>query len=131
MVVTTCRYLLDTCIMIDLLRNRKSTLSMVEAYGIENCAVSEITAAELFVGAEKSIRNNACHEVEELLTFFDVIPVTNAIREYARQRAMLEKQGNKIDDFDLLIGATAVVNDMIMVTDNIKHFERIRGIRLN
>ena len=43
---------------------------------------------------------------------------------------MLVKSGRMIEDFDLLIGCTAVANNMIMVTDNIKHFSRIYGIQL-
>jgi len=39
-------------------------------------------------------------------------------------------EGNIIDDFDLLIGSTAIVNDMILVTNNEKHFERLNHIKI-
>ena len=49
---------------------------------------------------------------------------------YGKQKDILVKSGRMIEDFDLLIGCTAVVNGMIMVTDNTKHFSRIHGIQL-
>ena len=45
--------------------------------------------------------------------------------EYAKQKSELRRQGSLIDDFDLLIGCTAIVNDLILVTDNVKHFNRL------
>jgi len=42
----------------------------------------------------------------------------------------LRKSGKPIDDFDLLIGATAIANDLILVTNNIKHFENLKKIKL-
>jgi tRNA(fMet)-specific endonuclease VapC len=49
---------------------------------------------------------------------------------YAEEKARLMKSGNLIDDFDLLIGSTAVVHEMTMVTNNETHFERINGIKI-
>jgi tRNA(fMet)-specific endonuclease VapC len=49
---------------------------------------------------------------------------------YAKEKARLRKAGTPIDDFDLLIGATAVTHKLIMVTNNTKHFKRINGIKL-
>lgn len=42
----------------------------------------------------------------------------------------LESEGKRIDDFDILIGSTAVKNNLVMVTDNIKHLERIPNIKI-
>jgi len=49
---------------------------------------------------------------------------------YAQEKARLRKQGTPLDDFDLLIGASAVANNLILVTNNVKHFERIEGITI-
>ncbi len=46
------------------------------------------------------------------------------------EKARLRKIGKPLDDFDLLIGATAIANGLIMVTNDINHFERLRGINL-
>ena len=53
------------------------------------------------------------------------------MKEIAREKMRLRKQGVPLEDFvDLAIACTAVQNDMTMVTDNIRHFRRVQGIRL-
>ncbi|MFP3091188.1 hypothetical protein LQZ21_12770 [Treponema sp. TIM-1] len=48
--------------------------------------------------------------------------------EYAKTKSNLRKAGNTIDDFDILIGSTAIVNNLILVTNNQQHFNRIDNI---
>ena len=71
----------------------------------ENCCISEVTVIELFYGAEcsKAVEANK-QEVRQLCADLEVIPVSVAIEEFARQKARLRKEGTLIDDFDLLIG---------------------------
>lgn len=45
-------------------------------------------------------------------------------------KAKLRTEGKMLDDFDILIAATAIVNDCVLVTNNIKHFERIDGLTI-
>ncbi|MCB0560479.1 MAG: PIN domain-containing protein, partial [Phaeodactylibacter sp.] len=103
----------------------------LDAVGIENCFISEITLAELKYGAffsqqpEKHIT-----EVEGLLKEIAVIPITSSIDLYAEEKARLRKAGTLIDDFDLLIGCTAIANGLTLVTNNTKHFNRLQNIRL-
>ena len=52
------------------------------------------------------------------------------MRAYAHERARLEKKGEGLDQFDLLIAATALAHSLILVTRNTKHFSRIEGLRL-
>ena len=47
---------------------------------------------------------------------------------YAREKTRLQKAGTPLDDFDLLIGSTAITNKMIMVTNNVNHLNRMTGI---
>lgn len=61
---------------------------------------------------------------------FVILPIYPVLDVYARQKAMLKTKGNLIDDFDLLIGATAIFNNIILATRNTKDFERIDGIKL-
>jgi len=49
---------------------------------------------------------------------------------YAKEKARLKKAGNIVDDLDLLIGATAIENNMILVTNNEKHFTRLQNIKV-
>ena len=70
---------------------------------------------------------------KEVLSFcadIEIIPIGLALSEYAHQKAILRKTGSLIDDLDLLIGSTAVAIDCIMVTENVKHLNRIENIQI-
>ncbi len=87
--------------------------------------------AEITFGAENSsnpIKNHIL--IEEFSEHIKILPIYNAIPIYAKEKARLRKSGEMISDFDLLIGATAIANDLIMVTENIKEFKKISGIQL-
>lgn len=125
-------YLLDTGVCINLLRNNQPlvTARLAQA-GVNACAISEITEAELRVGAESSQRPEFQHTlIDQLIAAFTVLPIAPAIRLYARERARLRAEGQTVDSFDLLIGATALAHNLIMVTNNTKHFVRIPGLQL-
>lgn len=97
--------------------------------GPENCFISEVTLAELKFGVEKSqAKTKNSKALEIFLSGIQVIPILPALDIYASEKARLQKVGQIIDDFDLLIGASAVAFDLVMVTNNYKHFNRIKGI---
>ena len=124
-------YLLDTNIVIFYFKNRFEVVSRMNQVGIQNCFISEITITELKYGALKSSRpEHHFRKLAEFLTVIKVIPVIGVLDVYAQEKVRLEKIGNKIDEFDLLIGATAVTNDLIMVTNNISHLGRIENIKI-
>ena len=88
-----------------------------------------MTVAELKYGVENSKTVEAMRKiVEALIPKFFVIPIYNSLDIYAKEKAKLRKQGLMIDDFDILIGATAVANDMVMVTNNVAHLSRLDSI---
>lgn len=123
------RYLLDTNICIYLFKKRHHILERMNQVGWENCYISEITLAELYYGAsnsgQKKMKMNEIHLLEEYLTILLIRPT---IEKYGDYKSLLKKQGLLIDDFDLLIGCTAVHNKLIMVTENVKHLSRIPNI---
>ena len=122
-------YLLDTNICIHLFRGQYDLDQKFLEIGLQNCAISEITLAELMFGAENS--KNPSENKKVIQQFTDqikVIPIYNAIPIYASEKVRLRSIGKMISDFDLLIGSTAIANDFIMVTENIKEFSRIEGI---
>lgn len=125
------KYLLDSNICIYILRNKKNMRERLKKVGWSNCYISEMTVAELLYGAECS---NAVEEnKKEVLSFcsdMKVIPVGIALAEYAIQKARLRKEGTLIDDLDLFIGCTAVKSNCIMVTENVKHLNRIEHIQI-
>lgn len=128
------RYLLDTNICIFLLRGQYDIAKRLDEVGLENCYISEITEAELKYGAELGRRKGLkqrTEQLQEFLDFIQVLPIGDAIDLYASEKARLRLAGTPVDDdFDLLIGCTAIVNDMVMVTENFKHFKHFADIRL-
>jgi len=125
------KYLLDTNICIYFLKGKFQLDKKIAQTGIQNCAISEITYAELIYGAEKSdsIEKNL-QTIEKFTDQIVILPIFNAIHVFGKEKARLHSKGNMISDFDLLIGATAISNNMIMVTRNVKEFERLKHIKL-
>ena len=124
-------YLLDTNICIFLLKNKYGIREHIQKIGQEHCCISVITLVELYYGAAKSDRKDErMKDVELISKNFIVLPIDNAIETYGINKAYLESKGMSIDDFDLLIGSIATNYNLIMVTENIKHFERIPNIRI-
>ena len=89
----------------------------LDKVGLEHCYISEITEAELKYGAELGRRKGLKQRIEQLdefLSALKILPISNAIDLYASEKARLRMAGTPADDdFDLLIGCTAVVNDMV------------------
>lgn len=128
------KYLLDTNICVFLLRGKYDVDKAIDRVGMDNCSISEITVAELKYGAELGMRKGL-HTKEDGLDYFlssiDIIPISDVLDLFAAEKARLRMQGTPADDnFDLLIGCTAVCYGMTMVTENIKDFKNINDIAL-
>ncbi len=125
------KFLLDSNICIHFLRGKYDIIEKLNEVGIYNCAISEITLAELVFGAEKSDNPKKNHKlIEKFIGQLSILPIFDAIHTYGKEKARLQSEGKMISDFDLLIGCTSIENDLIMVTENIKEFDRIKGIRI-
>jgi tRNA(fMet)-specific endonuclease VapC len=123
------KYLLDTNICIYYIKGQFELKHKFEKVNPENCFISEITLAELKFGVENSQRKERNQKaLNDFLTGINIVPVFHSLDLYASEKARLRKLGNTIDDFDLLIGVTAVRHNLTMVTNNINHFNRIKGI---
>ena len=97
----------------------------------DSCFISEITLAELKFGVEKSERPEKNRKaLSNFLSGVQILSIFSCLDLYATEKARLQKAGTSVDDFDLLIGATAVVHKLVMVTNNINHFKRIHKIEL-
>jgi tRNA(fMet)-specific endonuclease VapC len=120
------RYLLDTNICIYFIKGQFQLDQKIEAVGAANCFISEMTVAELKYGVENSKTPEILRPiVEAFIPKFVVVPVYEALDIYAAEKARLRQNGLLIDDFDILIGATAVVHQFVMVTNNGKHLGRL------
>jgi len=64
------------------------------------------------------------------LSGVQILPIFDALDTFANEKARLKKEGRIIDDFDLLIGSSAIANDLTLITNNEKHFARLTGIKM-
>ncbi len=126
------RYLLDTNICVFFLRGKLNLDEIIKQKGKENCFISEITVFELRFGAENSENPTKSHKsIDLFISGISIIPIYSSINKYAKEKVRLRKLGKPInDEFDLLIGATAIENNLTLVSDNQKDFENIDGIKM-
>jgi len=125
------KYLLDTNICIYYMKGLYALKEKIINIGSENCYISEITLAELKFGVENSEQKKKNKKVLDIfINGIKIVPIYNCLDYYAIEKARLRKKGNTVDDFDLLIGTSAVSNNMILVTNNIKHFKNIKDIKI-
>ena len=125
------KYLIDTDVIVNYLRAKiKLEKEILE----EGAGISIITLGELIYGAYKS--NQPQHSIKIALDFIResnlrIVDLNQeAIFNFGKLKAELEVSGQRLEDFDLLIGATARVNNLILVTRNLNHFKRIKDLRL-
>lgn len=100
---------------------------------IEDCYISEITAIEVKVGEILLKRKGYKFNVDSdaILSNFNILPISDCIDFFVKEKCRLQFAGTPMaNNFDLLIGCTAVVNNLIMVTENIKDFKNIETIRI-
>ena len=125
-------YLIDTDIIIYSLKNHDQVVQNFRNFKESPKAISVITYGELVYGARKSANSEKnLAKVYRLAELFPIIDISPAIMEiFGELKASLEKSGKTIDDMDLLIASTAIVNNLILVTNNEKHFQRIPGLEM-
>ncbi len=127
-------YLLDTNVCVFYLRGKFDIDKAIDRVGWDNCYISEITMFELKLGVELSKQKDGIDRTKGLNGFFkeiNIIPITESIDFAAKEKVRLRLKGTPLDDdFDLLIGATAVANNLVMVTENNKDFKNISGIEI-
>jgi tRNA(fMet)-specific endonuclease VapC len=126
------RYLLDTNVISDLIRNPQGRAAKrIAKVGEDNICTSIIVAAELRYGCAKSGSKQLLKAVEDLLGEITVLPFdVPADAEYGGIRAKLEADGKPIGSNDLLIAAHAYATGATIVTANTGEFKRIRGLKV-
>lgn len=125
-------YLLDTDIVVFLFRNKRGIAKRLSQLNPNDIYISEVTVAELEYGNHLSGRYEENREMlDAFLSSVNVVPFSSAIMLYAKERNRLKTIGQGIEDFDLLIGCTSVSENLVMVTNNVKHYSRIEGIQID
>lgn len=128
------KFLLDSCICIEHLRGKKDIWPFINERGIENCYLSEIVVAELKIGEILISKNGGTkfgQHLSDFLSKFQILPISPIIDTFAHEKCRLQFQGTPLsNNFDLLIGCTALFHQMTLVTDNYKDFKNIEGLKL-
>ena len=125
-------YLLDTDILTYSLTGDPAVMANFRKYAAEPKALSVITYGELVFGAQGSQRvTENLAKVYRIKENFPLIDVTPAIMDvFGSLKADLRKTGSPVDDFDLLIGATAITIGYRVVTKNERHYSKIPGLEV-
>jgi len=126
------RYMLDTNICIYVINQRPAhVLPVFNAHQGQMC-VSEVTRFELLSGAYKSrVPHKTLHDVGAFCARLEVLPFDAAASDHAAQiRALLEQQGQKIGPFDTLIAGHARSLAAMLITNNVREFERVGGLMI-
>lgn len=126
------KYLLDTNIVIYVLKRRPIEVLQYFNDNASRMAISSITLSELIYGAEKSANVSKNLEViEEFVSHLEVLPYDeNASQSYGRIKVALEKRGEIIGENDIHIAAHAISKGLILVSNNLREFERIPNLAL-
>ncbi|MEP7243005.1 MAG: type II toxin-antitoxin system VapC family toxin [Gammaproteobacteria bacterium] len=124
-------FMLDTDIASYIVKRRPAALARNFQEHADSLCVSVMTAAELRFGAEKAGRPKLVELVESFLERLAILDWTDAVcAHYARMRAALERAGKPIGNMDLLIASHAVSQRLTLVTNNLKHFTNVPGLKV-
>lgn len=134
--VKTKQYLLDTNILIEFMWGNPVVTRKLIDVGFEHCCMSVISLYEFFFGAHNAKRRKEEYYKQEIVRIhslidkIDVLPLPVNADDYGRIKYTLAKKGKTIDEFDMVIAGHALYERLTVVTDNIGHFGRIEGLKI-
>lgn len=126
------KYMLDTNIIIYVIKNRPEIARKKFKQHQDQMCISSITWGELVYGAERSSKpEQNLADIEGMASRMDILPFDSAAANHFGQvRAELYKAGKPIGPYDMMISGHARSLGLTLVTNNIKEFERVPGLRL-
>ena len=124
------RYLLDTNILSDLIRNPQGRIAeCIAEVGEASICTSIIVAAELRYSAEKSGSARLADRIELILSALEILPMETPVdQEYGKLRHYLDSKGTPIGPNDMLIAAHALAKGLTVITANVGEFSRVPGL---
>jgi tRNA(fMet)-specific endonuclease VapC len=126
--------LIDTNIISAFMRGNPSVIKKVEKYlrFHKTLSVSVITYYEIIRGLKAISNINKLESFKNFMSACEILDLDSLTAEKAAEiYDALRKKGNLIEDADILISATAMTNDLVVVTDNTRHFDRIDGLEIS
>ncbi len=126
------RYILDTDVLIYLLKGNKILQDKVREVGIYSIGISVISLAELYFGAYNSSKvDDNLKLVERFCQKLNIYTDDERMAKiFGKVKANLKSSGQMIEDFDILIAGIAIVNDCTLITNNERHFSRIPDLKI-
>lgn len=127
------RYLLDTCVISDFIKGEPGTTVRLKQTPPIDIAISTVTVMELRYGLALNPQRSQKVEpaIASILSSVTILPFDTEEAEQAAQiRAVLKSQGRPIGAYDVLLAATALQHNLIMVTANQREFERIPSLQI-
>ena len=127
------KYFLDTSVIIDYVRGRGETISLIEKLDGE-LSSSYLCLAEIYEGIANTKTDKEKKE-EAVKTFFRGLNEVYGLSEeiavkFGVLRAELREKGQMIPDMDLLLAATCLTQNLTLITGNLKHFRRIKDLQI-
>lgn len=125
-------YLIDTDWIIDFLKGERKVVEKLVSLVDDGLAISIISLAELYEGIYASAQvEKQSQGLNDFLTAVTVIGIDDKIcKVFGEQRMRLRREGKLIDNLDLLIAATSLHYNLTLMTNNISHFDRIKGLKI-
>lgn len=125
-------YLIDTDWVVEYLKGRDPAKRIIDALAPEELAISLITYGEIYEGIYYGRDPKRAEQgFLQFIRGIDILPLNRPImKEFAKLRGQLRKTGQRLDDPDLLIAATAIYHDLTLFTHNRRHFSRIPTLKL-
>jgi tRNA(fMet)-specific endonuclease VapC len=125
-------FLLDTNVLSALVREPQGVVAArIAKVGESNICTSIVVAAELRYGAAKRGSARLAQQVDVILAAMEIVAFESPMdRAYADLRNILEQRGRPIGGNDLIIAAQALVLEAVLVTDNMKEFEHVPGLKV-
>lgn len=129
-------YLLDSNILIEFINGNPFVVEHVLNVGIDHCCMSVISLHELYFGAyyaqtkKPEYFEKEMKRINKLLERFTVLPLPEKADGYAQIKMMLRSSGKLADEFDMIIGGQALTSGLIVVTDNVKHFDPMPAVKV-
>ncbi len=128
------RYILDTTAFSALMRREVSILRFLSHLKPSDIATVPPVVAEIFYGIERVPKDSRKYhllkaEAKRILDILEIMPWTlEASLRFGLIKSDLERRGNRISDFDVAIAAISIAHQRSLLTKNIRHFARVRGL---
>ena len=125
-------YLLDTDTVIYILKGHPKVEQNLQRHPHDPMKLCVTTLMELYYGAYKSqkVTSNLV-KVRTLESSLEILPLGQEVVEiFGMEKAKLERHGTPLEDFDLLLGCCALAHNLTLVTNNVRHFKKIDGLKV-